>query len=134
MHKDDKSVILKGKDGYKAVLWNICTKGEDKTENFEITLPANGEYSVIVKTVDEATCNPLKLWHDMGEPQSLTKAQTKLLRESAKPLVTSQRLAADKKATLSLSLSRNALVYVEINKSLLTPDRGFDYIRATQTL
>lgn len=134
VHKDDKSVILKGKDGYKAVLWNICTKGEDKTEDFEITLPASGEYSVIVKTVDEATCNPLKLWHDMGEPQSLTKAQTKLLRESAKPLVTSQRLAADKKATLSLSLSRNALVYVEINKSSLTPDRGFDYIRATQTL
>lgn len=100
----------------------------------EISLPADGEYSVVYHTVDENVCNPLKLWHDMGEPRCLSAEQTKLLRESARPLVTSERICADGKGSVKLSLSRNALVYAEIIKSQLTPDRGFDYIRATTTL
>lgn len=134
MYKGDEAIVLKTADGYKLCAWNICRKGEDKTSELEITLPASGEYSVIYKTVDETTCNPLKVWHDMGEPQCLSKEQTELLRAAAKPLVTSQRISADGEAVIQLSLSRNALVYAEIKRSDITPDRGFDYVRATTTL
>ena len=70
----------------------------------------------------------------MGEPQCLSKEQTELLKEAAKPLITSERLSADGEAIIKLRLSRNALVYAEIKKSAITPDRGFDYVRATTTL
>lgn len=134
VYKDDYSVIVKDGDGYKAAAWNICPLGEDKTEDIEITLPLNGEYSVLYKTVDEETCNPLKVWHDLGEPQCLSKDEIKLLKESAKPLISSERITADGNGTVKLTLKRNALVYIEIKKSKMTPDRGFDYVRATTTL
>lgn len=134
VYKGDEAIILKDGDGYRAAAWNICPRGQDKTEDIEISLPMSGEYTVIYKTVDETTCNPLKLWHDMGEPQSLTAEDKELLKSAAKPLVTSQRISADGKGSIKLSLSRNALVYIEVRRSEMTSDRGFDYIRATTDL
>lgn len=135
LKKEDDAIVLKTDKGYKACAWNICPQGEDKSIDMTITLPGEGEYSVICQTVDETTCNPLKLWHDMGEPAHLTKEQTKLLRDAAKPLITSERAVADGgEIAIKLTLSRNALVYIEVIKSEIKPDRGFDYIRATTTL
>lgn len=54
----------------------------------EFTFPAEQEeYCFLTKTVDEETCNPLKVWHDMGEPANLSEEQTKLIRESSRPFV-----------------------------------------------
>ena len=41
---------------------------------------------------DENTCNPLKLWHDLGEPANLSQEQKKLLQDAAKPFICSQRV------------------------------------------
>ena len=58
--------------------------GEDICHTYQ--LPIEGkECFILTKTVDEATCNPLKLWHAMGEPSSLSEEQKKLLKEAAKP-------------------------------------------------
>lgn len=131
VHKDRNSVIVKTESGYRGIVWNACPMGADETINMHISLPASGEYSLVYKTVDEATCNPLKLWHDMGEPQSLSEEQAELLRSAAKPLVTSERLAADQTLEIKLTLTKNAVIYFEAKSSVLTPDRGFDYTRAT---
>ena len=53
------------------------------------------------------------------------------MRSAAKPLVTSERLAADQTLEIKLTLTKNAVIYFEAKSSVLTPDRGFDYTRAT---
>ncbi len=71
-----------------------------------LRVPADKEeYVLITKIVDEETCNPLRLWHDLGEPSSLSEKQKKLLREAANPLITSSRVCPD---------SRNAEIKLNI--------------------
>ena len=134
MYKDDDAIVMKTEEGYKICCWNICPKGENKELTLRLLLPGSGEYSLVTSTVDESCCNPLKLWHDMGEPSSLSDSELSLLREAARPLIGSSRIAADGELSVSLTLGRNALVYAELKKSSLTPDRGYDYERATITL
>ncbi|EXM39535.1 xylan 1,4-beta-xylosidase [Ruminococcus albus SY3] len=122
--RDDTAVIVKSDKGFAGILWNIDT--DDFTRTF--TFPVSGEYTLITKTVDEDTCNPLKIWHDMGEPPYLTKAQTELLRDCAKPLFGSDVISAENgKADISLTAKRNGVVYFELTPRTFTPDRGYDY-------
>lgn len=139
VYKDDNMVLLKRKDGsYQGVAWNIADrKGKSSEEQekdsgkIKISLPArDGGYCILTKTVDEKTCNPLKVWHDLGEPASLTEEQRKLLVESARPYLKTKRTeAADGKVCVKLSLGRNAVVYFEVNPGEVTSDRGYDYER-----
>ena len=122
--RDDTAVIVKSENGFAGVLWNIDS--EDFTRSF--AFPAEGEYTLITKTVDEDTCNPLKLWHDMGEPANLTNAQKELLRSAAKPLVGSSVINSEKgSAECELTVKRNGVIYFELTKRTFTPDRGYDY-------
>ena len=122
--RDDTAVIVKSDKGFAGILWNIDT--DDFTRTF--TFPTSGEFTLITKTVDEDTCNPLKLWHDMGEPANLTKAQTELLRASAKPLFGSDVISDEYgKADIALTAKRNGVVYFELTPRTFTPDRGYDY-------
>ena len=87
-----------------------------------------GEYSLITKTVDENVCNPRGIWHDLGEPCSLSNEQKKLLREGAVPLVKSARVkAVSQKIPLSFELNPNAVVYFELRETVNGGDRGFRY-------
>lgn len=96
-----------------------------------MTLPMQGEASLLYKVVDEDCCNPLKLWHDMGEPAGLTEAQKKLLRMGAMPAVKSGRVeAVDGQAVVSFVLQENAVVYFSLTENKIVPDRGYDYERA----
>lgn len=91
-----------------------------------------GGYCLFTKTVDEKTCNPLKVWHDLGEPASLSKEQRKLLAEAARPFIrTKRKEAKDGRLSVKLELERNAVVYFEVIPSEVTPDRGYDYERVT---
>ena len=65
VYRDDDAVITKSDKGYAGILWNI--DGDDAVRELAFSLD-NGEYTLITKTVDETCCNPLKVWHDMGEP------------------------------------------------------------------
>lgn len=97
------------------------------------SLPASGGYCLLTKTVDEKTCNPLKVWHDLGEPAYLSEELRKLLVEAAKPLVqTKRKEAEDGQLSVKLTLEKNAVVYFEVQPGEVTPDRGYAYDRLTE--
>ena len=132
VHRSDDAVIVKDGDVYKGVLWNADRKREGRELSLGFTLPAEGELCLITKTVDEKCCNPLKLWHDLGEPRSLSREQKELLQSAAYPAVSSQRLCAEGSAELKFELDEFAVKYFELRPARLTPDRGFSYERAEQ--
>lgn len=127
--RDDDLLIIKREDGeLRGIAWSINedrSKMSNKELSISLELP-EGEYSVVEKIVDEDTCNPLKVWHDLGEPSSLSEEEIKLLQDSAKPLIVSKRIEAKKSgASLDLCVKPNGVVYFEIKKSKLAPDRGY---------
>ena len=117
-----------------------------------LSLPLQAEASLLYKVVDEETCNPLKLWHDMGEPANLTEEQKKLLRMGAMPAVKSGRVEAataktgqtsgtatdtapqmqgtDTHPGITFTLQENAVIYFTVAENRITSDRGYDYERA----
>lgn len=127
IHRDADSVVVKTCNGYAGIAWNI-----DK-EPFKLTFnaPANAsEYTLITKTVDEECCNPLKIWHDLGEPSNPSKAETELIKSGANPLVKTEIVKADAgNADITINLNKNAVVYFELIERKFTPDRGYDYER-----
>ena len=127
VYRDDNVVIIKGEKGYAGILWNIDEEDMEK----EISLPAEvAEQTLVVKTVDEETTNPLKLWHDLGEPAYPTKEEIKLIKSAAYPLVKSSIVApVDGRAAITLTVRRNGVVYFTLSKRNLTKDRGYDYDR-----
>ena len=123
---------MKLPDGnYRGILWNLDDHYKGQTLDFELNIPAlGGEYCMLTKTVDEECCNPLKLWHDIGEPSSLSTAQKELLIEHAKPLVRSENITLkDSNIEYRLILKPNAVVYFEFTKVERKGDRGFSYER-----
>ncbi len=126
VYRDDHSVIVKNEKGYAGILWNIDE--DDFDTELSLKPEDKGEYTLITKTVDESCCNPLKVWHDMGEPAYPTKEETELIRSAAQPLVNSSIINAEKDtATVSITLKKNAVVYFSLTKRNYTPDRGYDY-------
>ena len=98
----------------------------------ESGLPAKTgrEYLLLFKTVDEDTCNPLRLWHDMGEPSGLNERQKKLLQECARPFLSSERVRAEEgKLRVAFPVKEFGVVYFEIQPAGTKSDRGYDYDR-----
>ena len=135
VHRSEDAVIVKCEDGrYRGAAWNRTMNGSGETLELEFLLPMEtkpentGEYCILTKTVDEVTCNPLKLWHDMGEPSSLSEAQKKLLKEGAKPFVeTFREHLVDGKVQISLMVRENGVVYFEVFPVKDGSDRGYSY-------
>lgn len=123
--RDDTAVIVKGEKGFAGIIWNASE--EDLVREFELPVSAE-EYTVITKTVDEECCDPLKTWHDLGEPADPSKAEAELIRSTAYPRVRTAVLCSKKnKAEVAFTVRRHGLVYFEVNKRTFTPDRGYDY-------
>ena len=132
IHKSEDMVVTKVKDDtYSGIAWNSRCKRNGEALELDIELPASdGDYLVVLKTVDEKTCNPLKIWHEMGEPKSLSEDEKQLLRDSSKPLVSSLRLKGeDGKLKLSLNLDEFAVVSYDIKPVEYKGDRGYNYER-----
>ncbi len=133
VYRDDSLVVLRKPDGgYLGVSWNPVKLNTEKEKCIVLSLPVEaGIYSLLTETVDEETCNPLKVWHDLGEPANLTDGQKKLLRQAAQPFVQTYRLeSAGAVVEVSLLLKRNAVVYFDVWKCEIQSDRGYDYERA----
>lgn len=131
--RDDSLVALRKQDGsYVGVAWNPVESGAGEEKRIVLSLAADeGAYSLLTETVDEETCNPLKVWHDLGEPANLTDCQTKLLRQAARPFVRTCRLEGSGAGVeVALRLGRNAVVCFELWKCDVKSDRGYDYGRA----
>ena len=133
MYKDDAAVILRREDGScQGVVWNHQSGREALC--LDITLPAlDGDYTLVQKTVDESCCNPLKAWHDLGEPACPDAGQIRLLRESARPLVTTGQLSArEGHIDLQLVAGRYGVIWFSLTKRNFTGDRGYDYNRVVR--
>jgi len=136
IYRDDFSVIVKTDEGeYRGVLFNrVNHRGDAGTMNVKISLPSKGgtadeKYSLVTKRVDEETCNPLKFWHDLGEPANPSRDQLELLRMSAYPQLASSLLS---EKTFEIMLPENAVVYFELKSCRVDSDRGYDYNRVMQ--
>lgn len=132
VYRGDHGVVLRRENGdYLGIAWNIAGQGAEEI-SLKLSLPGqSGEYAFLTRTVDEETCNPLKVWHDLGEPAHLSGEQRKLLKEAARPFVqTGQVRAADERVSAELNLRKNAVVYFELNGGGIASDRGYDYDRA----
>lgn len=137
VYKDNSMVLMKQKNGnYRGVAWNL-PKAQNAEDNDlkKLSLSAHdGRYCIMTKTVDDKVCNPLKVWHDMGEPSSLSDEQRKILKEASKPLIrTETTWAKDGSLYAEINMERNAVVYFEINRAELVPDRGYDYDRVVSS-
>jgi len=136
VHKAEDSVVLSTKSGgYKGIAWNAVRErmGRELALSFELPVANEQEYVLLAKTVDEETCNPLKLWHDLGEPASLSEEQRKLLRDHSRPMIASRRLRAEaNKLTLDFNVKEHGVVYFELQPVCQKSDRGYDYERVMQ--
>ncbi|MDE6675280.1 MAG: xylan 1,4-beta-xylosidase, partial [Acetatifactor sp.] len=98
-----------------------------------LELPTREEGCLLTQTVAESGCNPLKLWHDLGEPSSLTAQELELLRTAARPYVESRRIApAEGRAKLTFPVHENGVVYFSWIPGKVRPDRGYSYERVMQ--
>ncbi|MDR0948989.1 MAG: xylan 1,4-beta-xylosidase [Lachnospiraceae bacterium] len=131
---EDAVIVRKDDNTYCGIAWN---NADDLDLSFELPIPdsasapsasARGEYVLIQKIVEEDTCNPRKLWHDMGEPSDLSKEQKALLQDCARPLVTSQRLTAtNEKIHIELKVGKYGVHYFELKPICKGGDNGYDY-------
>ena len=119
---------------FRGIAFNDSTTRKGETLSLTLELPlSEGRYVLITKTVDEETCNPLKVWHDLGEPSSLSKEEKSLLIEAAKPLVKTEVLVpADGKVLIPLTVKEYGMVAFEVRKAELKPDRGYSFDRANE--
>lgn len=132
VYRSEEAIIMKLPDeNYRGILWNIDFNYAGESLELEIQLPVKyTDYCLITRTVDEDCCNPLKLWHDMGEPASLLPEQTALLKEHAIPLIKSESIALrGSEIKISFLLKPNAVSYFELNKVERKSDRGYSYER-----
>ena len=124
VHRDDNCLIMKKADGsYEGVVWNIA-QADRVDVQLDIALPLNGRCVLTTETVDEVTCNPLKAWHDMGEPASLTEAQLRFLRQAGQPLCQTQQVEDGKAALL---LKENAVIRFTVKEVVPCQEHGYDY-------
>ncbi|MDO5155129.1 MAG: glycosyl hydrolase [Eubacteriales bacterium] len=130
---DDVIVTLDDNGIYHGVAWNPAIPGRDAELDLLLHLPMgmNGsEVCVTKKIVDEETCNPLKIWHALGEPSSLTEKQKDLLKSSARPYIEAERIVTSvENVSVSLKLRKNGLVYFEVEQITPQEDRGYSYER-----
>ena len=125
VHRDKHSVIVKGDDGYAGILWNINEDAYERELSFALH---KDEYTLITKTVDEECCNPLKLWHDMGEPAYPTAEETRLVKSSAQPDVRSAVITTQNNySKINVTVKKNGVVFFTLKERRFTPDRGYDY-------
>ena len=120
-------VVRKPEGGYRAVVWNM---GEEEQE-FTLKLEADAkEYTVIREIVDEETCNPVKAWHDLGEPRNPSKQQIETIRKFAYPYAQSEIAKSSRKnITVSVPVRAHGVVYLDITAREFEGDRGFTYGR-----
>lgn len=126
-HEENFVITKDDQNNIHGIAWNPVEElGEhDISLNFHIDLK-QGEYMLLIKLVDEITCNPLKTWIDMGSPANPVKEQLELLRDCAHPQIRTKRITVtDGLAEVDISLSANAICYFEIKHIDPVLDRGF---------
>ena len=126
LHRAKECLAIRTADGELRVMaWNLQAKDRE----ISLNLPAeDGEWTAVIQKVDENHGNPLKLWHDLGEPASLTAEQVSLLRQAAQPGVESRIITAKEgELHLRLSIGKCGVQAVHLTKREMETERGYRY-------
>jgi xylan 1,4-beta-xylosidase len=127
--RNENFLITKAASGdLRGIAWNIVDGKPEKTLDLALEIKdlENSCYLLLLKTVDEIVCNPLKVWLDMGSPANPSVRQKEILRESAQPLLTTKQLEIKNGiAAFDLHLTANAVIYLELQRVYPETDRGF---------
>ncbi len=134
IYRDDTMLVMRMEDGsFRGIAWNMTEKRSGKDLLLRLELPAGEEGCLVVQTVDEVCCNPLKVWHDLGEPAYPDSQQLELLRSAARPFVETRRAVPQEgRVELDFSLRENGVVYFSWIPCRVNPDRGYSYERVMQ--
>ena len=130
-------IVVKCKNGsFRGIAWNVDTQMSGKEIKIDLEFPNENQAAaknaaeklpnvLLTQLVDEEVCNPLKVWHELGEHSNPDKEEIELLRTSAQPFVQTQRC----KNKVSLLLKENAVCYFELKAAPIKSDRGYTYGR-----
>ncbi len=134
IYRDDNAVVMALEDGsYRGVVWNMTNRRAGYELGITLELPGASQGCLLTRTVDEEHCNPLKVWHDLGEPANLTGQQRQLLREAATPYTETARVCVrNGRAESGFTVAENGVVYFEYRPGEVKPDRGYSYERTMQ--
>ena len=135
---------------FKGIAWNVDTEMSGKEIELNLELPLgladDGNAGSVIATcsgsgatatavvppnvlitqlVDEEVCNPLKIWHDLGEHANPSADEVELLRSAANPFIQTKRCGNK----INLTLKENAVCYFEIKTAPIVSDRGYEYGR-----
>jgi xylan 1,4-beta-xylosidase len=118
------------------IAWNPVEEQGDSNISLNLTFNmANGDYILINRLVDEANCNPLKTWVDMGSPAYPAKEELQLIKDCSTPRTSTKQFRVTNSSTeIEITLSVNAVCYFEIKSIYLKSDRGYhvDRIRGAR--
>lgn len=120
--RDENAVLVKNGEGFRGVLWNLCRSGREELK-LKFTCPKGQKYTLLTKTVDEEHVNPLKCWHEMGEPASLDAEQKEFLFASAQPICET-KIVQD---TFELTLGANAVAEIKLIPYVPNSEYGYEY-------
>ncbi|MBO4494265.1 MAG: xylan 1,4-beta-xylosidase [Clostridiales bacterium] len=132
IYKDEECVIVESSDKkeIRGIVWNR----DKKTLKKDFTLPVKDKKLTLIRqTVDPVTTNPLKLWHDIGEPAAPSKEQIDLLKKVDSPCVTSKILTAPSgDVKLDFSIRGFGVEYFTLTPCEMTSDQGYDYAKVAR--
>lgn len=130
--RSEEAIVTVEENGeIRGLLWNLDKYNEKKDGKVSIKINevSNGEYFMLEKKVNETNANPLKTWHEMGEPANPTTEQLEIMRKVAEPGISTKNITATDKLELEFELKPNELRYFEIKKTVRKSDTGYDYDR-----
>lgn len=129
VYRDDNLLVMSRENGsYEGIAWN-ASRDAWSTLCEDIALPvADGRYVLLTEEIAPGIGDPVKMWHEMGEPASLTRAQLTALQNTAHPLSTSSvKEAENGKVQVQLSLKERAVMHFTLEKAPLAPEFGYEY-------
>lgn len=132
---EDNAVVTRNGNIYKGVLWNLCQPEKDtmSEEKVSITVPAekDKEYVCIIRRIDAAHGNPLKVWHDIGEPATLNREQKELLIAASAPEIITKTVVSDgENVSFNIDLSANAFAHITVKPVSRSTSLGYTYPKA----
>ena len=129
IYKDDSSVIVSdGKGGFAGVVWNMSAKETAVNINLSAGVKKDDKFVALSELVDEEVCNPLKIWHDLGEPKYPSDEQADIIKKGSRPLLKSCVVTASEgKLALDFKLGAYGILYFTVKPMVFEGDAGYNY-------
>lgn len=120
LYRDDNVIVTKKADKYVIIGWNHHDMRDHKEVpdiSYNFIIPAVSCQAILLKKdVGGKHANPLQTWSNLGKPRNLNKEQIAILKASAEPLQTDDKLfEEDGNYKVELNIPCNHLCMIEIS-------------------